>query len=169
MSHDWTIETLKPRHTRSQFDSGEESLDLYIRQLARSHASKGFSRTYVAVRPPSHHVEGFYSICAGSIQFHDLPIDKAPNLPHYPVPTAHIARLAVTRSAQGQGLGGILLWDALRLAVHIGDQIGIYAATVDALHDKARNFYLHHGFERLQDDPHHLFLMLETVRKAALE
>lgn len=167
MSHDWVIEVLRSGHVRKYFDCGECPLNDYIRQFARSHASKGVSRTYVAVRPPSRAIEGFYSICAGSIQFRYLPSDKADTLPRYPVPTAHIARLAVNRPTQHQGLGRILLWDALERAMALADQIGICAVTVDALHNKARGFYLRYGFEPLLDDQLHLYLMMETVRLAA--
>lgn len=169
MCHGWVIEVLRKEHVRKYFDCGEEPLNEYIKQFARSHAKKGISRTYVAVSPPSYHVVGFYSICAGSVEFHCLPSDKANALPRYPVPTAHLARLAVDRTAQKQGLGCMLLWDALERAMALADQIGICAVTVDALHNKARGFYLHYGFERLLDDPLHLFLMMETIRQAASE
>ena len=44
--------------------------------------------------------------------------------------------------------------------------IGICAVTVDALHDRARAFYTHHGFEPLRDDPLHLYLLTATARRA---
>lgn len=39
---------------------------------------------------------------------------------------------------------------------------------VDALTDAARAFYLKYGFVPLQDDPLHLYLSMQVVRKLGL-
>lgn len=163
----WAIKPLGKGHDREAFDCGESSLDEYLRRYAGQHARKHLSKTYVALSPPTPTVLGFYSLATGSIEFEDLPSQAAAGLPtEYPIPTAHIARLAVDRRAQGQGLGGILLWDALGRILGLAGQIGICAVTVDALHDRARAFYAHHGFEPLRDDPLHLYLLTATARRA---
>jgi GNAT superfamily N-acetyltransferase len=59
-------------------------------------------------------------------------------LPRYPVPVIHLGRLAVDVSTKGQGLGKILLLDALRRAASVSDQLGIYAVEVHALNEVAR-------------------------------
>ena len=70
---------------------------------------------------------------------------------------------------QGQELGALLLVDALRRSMRISDQIGIRAVEVDALDDTARNFYLKFGFRPLLDDPRHLFLSMQEIRKLKLD
>lgn len=69
---------------------------------------------------------------------------------------------------QGQGLGAVLLFDALRLAEHVSQRIGARAVEVDAIDDPARKFYLRHGFTPLADDPHHLFMSMGFIRKMNL-
>jgi GNAT superfamily N-acetyltransferase len=70
---------------------------------------------------------------------------------------------------QGQGLGALLLVDALRRSLQISEQVGIRAVEVDALDDAARNFYLKFGFRSLLDDPRHLFLPMHEIRKLKLD
>jgi ribosomal protein S18 acetylase RimI-like enzyme len=84
------------------------------------------------------------------------------------VPVAHLGRLAVDRSAQGQGLGEHLLLDALWRIGRVERELGIHAVEVVAIDERARRFYVKYGFTELRDDPHHLFMAMKTVRKLGL-
>lgn len=166
MSAKWAIELIGKQHQRDVFDCGEESLNNYLRRFARQNTGLGVSRTYVATEPPSLRVAGYYSIATGSVKFEELPPNARKKLPQYPVPTAHVARLAVDRPRQGEGLGAVLLFNALRRAAGVAEQIGVYAVTVDALHDRAKAFYLKYGFEPMATHDLRLYILLDTVRKA---
>lgn len=155
---------LSDRHDRSQFDCGEPSLNLYLQRYAGQHDRRGFGRTYVAVSEASSSVGGYYTISSGSIAFEAVP----DNLPHHPVPIVLLGRLAVDRRSQGQGVGGLLLVDALRRAQRAADELGIYAVAVEALSDQARSFYMRFGFRPLSDDRLHLYLSMKTVRQLHL-
>ena len=161
----WQIELLAAGHRREDFDCGEESLNDFLRHRAGQNARKDISRTYVALEAGSEVVAGYYTLSGGSVAFEDLPANTARRLPKYPIPTALIGRLAVDRSQQGLGLGGMLLVDALKRIRDLADQIGIHAVTVHALNDPVKGFYEAHGFLPFQDDPRHLFLPLATIRK----
>lgn len=160
----WCIAGLDKHHHRDSFDCGEESLNVFLQKNAGQNAGKDISRTYVAVAQGTHVVSGFYTLSSGSIAFARLPAKLARRLPKYPVPTAHLGRLAVDRQIQGQGLGGILLMDALLRIRTLADQIGIHAVTVHALHDRAADFYRAYGFLPLNDDRLHLYLPMATIR-----
>jgi ribosomal protein S18 acetylase RimI-like enzyme len=58
-----------------------------------------------------------------------------------------LGRLAVASHYQGQGLGGILLADALMRASRA--ELGIFAMLVDAKDEAAQRFYEHYGFTPL--------------------
>ncbi len=161
----WHIELLDKRHEREAFTCGEQSLDAFLRTHAGQNARRDISRTYVAVAEESAAVAGYYTLSTGSVAFADLPEDVANRLPKYPVPTAHLGRLAVDQNHQRRGLGGILLVDALKRICNLADQIGIHAVTVHALNTRARGFYRAHGFLPLCDDELHLFLPMATIRK----
>ena len=160
----YTIELLQKHHTRADFDCGEESLNAFIKQFARQNSEKGLGRTFVAVLPGNSRVYGYYTIASGAVRFDMLP-DK---LPRYPIPVVLLGRLAVDGIAKGQKLGEGLLLDALKRAVNIADQLGIYAVEVYALSESARTFYQKYGFVELSDDRLHLHLPLKTIKDLEL-
>lgn len=161
----WSIERLEKRHDRTAFDCGAASLNNYLQHLASQHARKGISKTYVAVPPGDCRVHGFYSLAAGRLLLTDLPESVRNRLPSYPIPTVHLGQLGVDRTAQGQGLGEALLFDALRRSTRVGDELGIYAVTVDAIDERAKAFYLKYGFVAIDADPRHLYLEMKVIRQ----
>lgn len=164
----WSIEDLAPQHDRAAFSCGHESLDIFLKQFASQNQKSGISRTFVAIRPGERVVRGYYALAAGSVRFDDLTESQRKRLPRYPVPVAHLGRLAVDRSAQGQGLGSHLLIDAMA-RIHRADRdLAIHAVVVVAVDDSAKRFYLKFGFTELRDDPRHLFIPMKIVRKLGL-
>jgi GNAT superfamily N-acetyltransferase len=88
-------------------------------------------------------------------------------LPRYPVvPAVLLGRLAVTRHYQGQGLGGILLADALRRTSRA--EFGVFAMVVDAKDEAAQRFYEHHGFALLVGEARRLCLPIAAAQKVFL-
>jgi GNAT superfamily N-acetyltransferase len=164
----WDIEELRRDHDRSAFSCGHESLDDFIRKFAGQNQKTGVSRTFVAVTPGEKIVRGYFSVSAGAVALADVPEALTKRLPRYPVPVAHLGRLAVDRSARGRGLGSYLLVDALCRILIAAESIGMHAIEVVAIDDPARQFYLKYGFVEMKDDPHHLYLSIATVRALGL-
>jgi GNAT superfamily N-acetyltransferase len=164
----WIIERLATRHDRKMFSCGVASLDDWLHRAASQYDRRNLARTYVAVQPDSSRVFGYYAVSNHRVEFEALPADQAKGLPRIDVPVVLLGRLAVDRSMQGQGLGSLLLIDALRRIVHVANEVGVRAVEVHAIDDHARNFYLHYGFVPLRDDLRHLFLPLDVVRKLNL-
>ncbi len=76
-----------------------------------------------------------------------------------------LARLAVDRREQGQGLGKALLKDALLRTSQAADIAGIRALLVHAKDDEARLWYQEkYNFEPSPTDPFHLFLLMKDLR-----
>lgn len=68
---------------------------------------------------------------ATSVALHTLSPQLIKKLPRYPVvPAALLGRLAVARTQQGLGLGGVLLADALKRCSRT--EMGVFAMVVDA-------------------------------------
>ncbi|MEN8150069.1 MAG: GNAT family N-acetyltransferase [Planctomycetota bacterium] len=160
----WSIGRISKRHDRVSFDCGDASLNEYLSKYARQNDEKGITRTWVAVRPGETRVMGYVSLRTGHVEFTDLPMDERRKLPRYPVPVVHIARLAVDRDAQGQGLGGCLLVRALRIARAVSEEIGVRAVEVIATTRAAREFYRRFGFQGLPRDELHLYLGMKVVK-----
>lgn len=169
MDTSWIIERLDKHHDRTQFDCGQPLLNRWLQQQASQFEKRDLARTYVAHRDNESAVLGYYALANHRVSFEALPEDEAKGLPRIDIPVILLGRLAVDRSTQGQGLGAILLIDALRRVSHIADQVGIRAVEVDAINESARQFYLKFGFVALRDDPMHLFLSMQVVRRLGLE
>ncbi len=165
----WIIEKLDKRHDRAAFSCGVKELDTYLHRFAGQNEKSGISQHFVAVATAGEGgILGYYALSAGSVVFELVPDHLKKRLPRYPVPVAHIGRLAVDRSMQGRGLGEDLLIDALARIARVADEIGIHAVEVVAINGSARRFYLKYGFTALADDERHLYLPLAAVRKLGL-
>jgi ribosomal protein S18 acetylase RimI-like enzyme len=157
------IEPLNPTHDRTGFQCGIEALDRYLKKQAKQDIKRHISRVFVASKPDNPKTAiGYYTLSTLSIELNQLPEKLARKLPKHPVPAALIGRLAVSNAAQGQGVGKMLLADAIKRTLAVSDQIAIYAMVVDAINDNARGFYEQFGFTRLSDDSPRLFLPLKS-------
>jgi GNAT superfamily N-acetyltransferase len=78
--------------------------------------------TYVAL--DDQHILGFATVAAAHVEIDGLPAAAQQRLPEYPLPVLRLARLAVDRSAQGQGFGLQLLRFVLQLALRMSDDFG---------------------------------------------
>nr|WP_242470801.1 GNAT family N-acetyltransferase [Thiocystis violacea] len=78
---------------------------------------------------------GFYSLAMAAILKDQLPAAYATRFPRFPLPVARLACLAVDRPHQGQGLGELLLMDALERCARLAVEIGMI---VDAKHERVR-------------------------------
>ena len=154
------IEPLARRHERAGFSCGLPELDRYLARQAGQDVRRRFARVFVCTTSDADAVLGFYTLSALAVDLASLPADLSRKLPRHPVPCALIGRLAVDRSAQGRGLGRLLLADALKRVVAAGETVAMYALIVDAANDGAKRFYERFGFAPLTDHPLRLFLPL---------
>lgn len=148
----------------SEFDSGEPSLDDYLRRRALANHVQGASRCFVTCRHDR--VVGYYALASASVQHSEVTGKMRRNMPD-PVPVILLSRLAVDHNEQGSGLGKNLLRDAILRAVDASEIIGVRALLVHALNDTARTFYTHFDFEASPTDPLHLLLLIKDARAIA--
>lgn len=158
------VEPLSSRHVREEFDCGEPGLNDYLRRQATQDMRRGVSRVFVARAGSSWKIAGYYTLSATSFKRDDLPAQEARRLPRYPIPAALLGRLAVDRPHQGRSLGKYLLFDALERVLQASDTLAVYALVVDAMNDRAWQFYRHYGFIGFPETPKRLFLPLETLQ-----
>jgi GNAT superfamily N-acetyltransferase len=104
------------------------------------------------------------SLSGGEVAHGDAPDRLKKGLARYPVPIMILARLAVSNSAQGRGIGAGLLKDAMLRTIQAADIAGIRALVVHAKDENARPFYEHFGFISSPTDPLHLYLLLKDIK-----
>ncbi len=158
------IELITAHSVRGQFDCGDRFLNEYLRRFARQNDRRGTTaRTYVAIPAGGRRVLGYYTVSAAQIAFDEVPAELRRRLPRYPVPAARIGELAVDIGSQDSGLGGVLLWDAMKRILAASVTLAIWAVIVDAIDERAASFYRHFGFELLESSGRTLFLTLKDV------
>ncbi len=150
----------------SNFDSGEFSLNEWLKRRALKNHAIGASRCFVLCA--SAKVIGYYSLSAGAISHEAAPKAMRRNMPD-PLPVLLLGRLAVDKRYHNQGIGQALLRDAMLRAVNVSGDAGVFAILVHALSDQAKQFYLSRGFVESPLQPMTLIMTLETVRSILAE
>jgi GNAT superfamily N-acetyltransferase len=159
------IEPLGPHHDRGSFTCGAFDLDLWFRGRASQDEKRNLARVFVAQDEEG--IAGFYSLSTYTLSFSDVPPDLARKLPRYErLPAALIGRLARAERLHGRNVGGVLLADAIRRTILVGQSIAVYAILVDAKDERASQFYQRFGFKPFPAHPRRLFLLAETAARA---
>lgn len=153
---------LAATHLLDEFACGEASLDEWLKRRALTNQFSGASRTFV-VTDQEGRVCGYYAMAAGAVSHQAATSRVRRNMPN-PVPVMVLARLAVDRRAHGIRLDASLLQDAVGRAVSVSQHAGVRALLVHALHDRAKQFYVHHGFQQSPQHPMTLMLRLDAVK-----
>ncbi|AFY46156.1 putative acetyltransferase [Nostoc sp. PCC 7524] len=159
------IELLDKQHDRDRFDCGNPALNQFLKQTARQHIQKGVSRTFVLVDTEQPEIIiGFFTLTLCEVR-----IDKfsAKFFKKYPsqVPGVKLARLAVDLAYQRQGIGEILMIEAMQRAAIVADNAGGIGLFVDAKDESAKTYYSRYGFVNLEDASLELFLPLSVIQQ----
>ena len=164
----FTFEPLDKKHDRAAFRCGEPTLDTWFQKRAGQDERRNLARVFVALDEHSE-VVGFYSLSAFTLSLDEMPDDLAVKLPHYDrIPAALIGRLARHERCRGQGIGEVLVADALNRIVNVARDLAVFAIVVDAKDPNASEFYQSFGFIPFPLHPQRLFLLASTAA-AALE
>lgn len=157
------LEPLTGRHERNEFECGVDALNRWLKQTALQHQGKGVSRTFVAVPSSAQLVDayrqegfdnvnlatilGFYAMSSALVLVEELPPELGKRYPGQ-IPVTRLGRLAIRADMQGQGLGGLLLANAIDRARGAAQAVGSAGIFVDAKDDDAARFYSRFGFRR---------------------
>jgi hypothetical protein len=102
---DFRIEPLSKEHIKNDFQSHHESLQRYIREIAKQDVKRNLSACYVLVQG-SKVVKGYYTLSSTSIPNEQIP-DEYKNkigIGYKTLPATLIGRLAVDEKERGKGL-----------------------------------------------------------------
>lgn len=148
-------------HETGQFDSGQAALDDWLRRSARDSDGRNLTRTYVW-HGGDDIVVGYYSLTPFVIERAELTRSQGRGLPDR-IPGYLLARLALDRRLQGEGLGSQVLASALQRAAYGSVSLGGRFVIVDAIDDRAAAFYAHHGFQTIPGVADRLILPIKVI------
>ncbi len=156
-------EPLTAQHDVTSFQSGEESLDRWLKQRALKNQISGASRTFVAC--DGNRVMAYYALASGAVAVEAASGRFKRNMPD-PIPVVVLGRLAVDQALHSKGLGRALVQDAGRRVLQAASAIGIRGMLVHALSDEAKAFYERVGFDPSPLDPMMLMATLADLQAA---
>lgn len=163
----WHEEPISKKHDREAFDCGEPALNEFLQRHARRSHDLGGAKTFVAISDADRKIIlGFYSLSPASVEYARTPKVVKRGLARYDVPVFRLARLAVDKKMQGQGLGGQLLLTAGRRCLLAAAEVGGVALLIDAKNERVAGWYASYGALPLLDAPLSLLLPLAAIQAA---
>lgn len=131
------VEPFDPsRHKRDGFSSGNANVDNYLKLTARKLADAHAAAVFV-IADKDNSIVGFYALASISVDVSEIGTPKSRKLfGHFnAVPATLIAMVGVHQSWQGQGVGKMLLADALRRSLAASKQVGSFCVVLDVFED----------------------------------
>lgn len=157
------VEKLTILHQVSGFKCGHNSLDHFLRKYALANSSNDLAQTYVVHREQV--VLGYYTLVYGTISLDEAATEIVEGITSpYPVPVMLLARWAVDKNQQRQGIGKALLKDAFLRTEQAADIGGLRAMLVDAIDDRMAQYYRNLGFSVCPNDLRKLMMPIRAIR-----
>lgn len=160
----YEIVLLNNGHVKKSFSCGYPLLDNYIQRQAKQDVKRDLAACYVLVDEVTNIVAGYYTLSSNSVDKNTLPAEQAQKSPpaYQAIPTILLGRLAIDSTFKGQGLGEILLFNALERCFTTSKVVGSLAIIVDPIDGLAVRFYLKYGFILLPDSGK-MILPMKTI------
>ena len=154
-------------HLLDGFDCGKPALNDWLTRHARQAQASGSARTYVVcdVAGADRRIASYFSLAVGQIDSLEAPERVRKGMGNYPIPVVILARLAVSMSDQGRGLGVGMLQDAIRRTLVVAEQAAVRALLTHPIDEAAERFYLRFGFEASPVRERQLILLLKDARR----
>ena len=153
---------LSAEHSTETFESGELEIDDWLKDWALYNQRKNFTRTFV-ITDATGEVVAYHAMCTASIQRNEQPRAMREHGQPRQIPVALLARLGVSKTHQGQGLGEAILRNALLCAISAADQVAFRGVIVHALNEEVAAFCRRYGFVDLPGQERTLIVATETI------
>ncbi len=160
------IELLDKKHNRKDFDCGKEILNNYLKNQAGQDVQRKLTACFVLAEEETNNVKGYYTLSSNSIPLSSFPEQIRKKFPksYVSIPATLLGRLAIDIKFQGEGIGKILLIDALKRSYEISREIGSFAVVVDPIDINAEKFYEKYDFIKLPDSEK-MFIATKTLKE----
>ena len=146
------IELLNSALNKKDFHCGKAILDNYLHTQASQDVKRKLCVVFVMVEDTT--IKGYYTLSNASIPAEMVPEVIRKKMPgsYKALPVTLLGRLAVDLKFKGQGLGSILVIDALKRSFSVAaESLGSIGVVVDPLDEDATAFYKKFGFILLPD------------------
>jgi predicted GNAT family N-acyltransferase len=155
-----------PRNAnRAAFNSTNALLNRYFHEQVGQEIDKHVCTCFI-LTDEQETIKGYYTLSSHSIAKEFIPTDihKKLKLPRYQdLPVILLGRLAIDQNFSRQGLGELLLMDALHRVYEVSrTAVAAFAIIVDPIDENAEAFYAKYGFIKLPGTGK-MFLPMKTI------
>jgi GNAT superfamily N-acetyltransferase len=160
----YLTEPLNSSLNKKDFNCGKKLLDDYLQTLAKQDVKRRLSACFI-LADNINDVKGYYTLSGTSVRRELLPENIIKKLPPSctNLPATLLGRLAIDNSFKGQGLGELILMDALKRSHNTSlSSIGSMAVIFDPIDEDAARFYKKYGFIQLPDSGK-MFISMNTI------
>ena len=147
------IESFGQHHDRTTFTCGNTFIDSKLQRAVLPLHGLNFTRAFVAVEPGKTEVLGFYAMNAHAIEVYNVPLQWIHLVDQHSlgeIPAVYISLFATRERVQGRGVGSLMMADSLRRIKKASEFMGVFAVVLDAIDQKAYDFYSRLGFQGLE-------------------
>ena len=153
---------LEKSHKKDSFECEQPSLTRYLKEQASQDMKKKLALCFVCI-DQENNVEGYYTLSNDSIPKAQVPERIQEKLGYQNIPVTLLGRLARHEKLRGQGMGELLLLDALKKSLEASlDHSASFAVITDPIDSQAENFYRKFGFEKLEGSQR-MFIPMSTI------
>ena len=168
------IEQFDPaRHHRADFDCGLRRLNNFLKLSARKQQKDDMTRVYVAIEDGRTQILGYHAINLGMMNVDEMKCRPRGAPEHGEIPVLFLGQVAVDKTAQGDGLGGILMHHVFEKACRVSEMAGCHAIVLDVIADggeeafaRRKSWYAGFGFIPFASNPARMFMTMKQVRAA---
>ena len=127
-------------------------------------------RVFVACEGESLDVLGFYYLCLSSYELGEMDQTADEKFKRVKaVPAVYLGMIAAHTDHPRQGIGRLLMKDAIQRTLNIAENAGTYALALDALDESLVTYYQEQfGFLKFKDGGLEMFLPLKTIQESIL-
>jgi GNAT superfamily N-acetyltransferase len=164
MANEYATLLLNSTHQKQKFSCGVELLDNYLHYQAGQDIKRKLTAVFI-LTGEEQSIKGYYTLSNDALPRINIPEHLLKKLPpaYANLPVTLLGRLAVDKAYRGQGLGELLLIDALKRSYDTAiSSVGSMAVVVDPIDESARNFYSKYGFIDLPGSGR-MFIAMGTV------
>jgi GNAT superfamily N-acetyltransferase len=141
-----TITRLSDDHYISNFSCGEPQIDRFICRKARKYHDRNRVKLFCAHPRDMHTVYGLYTLTMKIEETNKLLQNERDYVSDRHFPAIYIGTLAVLSRYQRNGLGTILLMDALRRSHHVSQHVAVFGVALRSLNERTTRLYQRYGF-----------------------
>lgn len=143
------------------FECGDRGIDHHARKTAFKLDETGRARVIAAYNDSAGMCCGYVSLSFARQTSPKLLEQRHRDMWSSSAPVVHIDFLGVHRPVQGNGIGTVLLIEALKSTHAVSQIVPVYGVSLNSLNDQTTDFYRKMGFKIAPDEKANPLMMLD--------